>query len=107
MGPTVTCPTLRYNPAVVAEAFATLGQLYPGLIEQVNGRLYDAPEKPIPLLLAANGPKAMKLAGEHGDGLITDPKTCSRDIGISRTLFRSSGGPIRNYPYRRFTPTGR
>jgi TAT-translocated FGD2 family F420-dependent dehydrogenase len=126
MGPTVTCPTLRYHPAVVAEAFATLGQLYPGriflglgsgealneqaatgqwpawrerwdrLIEAVsiirqlwsgqpvqhkgthytvNGRLYDIPAKPIPLLLAANGPKAMKLAGEHGDGLVTDPKT--------------------------------
>jgi TAT-translocated FGD2 family F420-dependent dehydrogenase len=126
MGPTVTCPTLRYNPAVVAEAFATLSQLYPGriflglgsgealneqaatgqwpawrerwdrLIEAVtiirqlwtgnplqykgthytvNGRLYDPPAKPIPLLLAANGPKAMKLAGQHGDGLITDPQT--------------------------------
>ena len=126
MGPTVTCPTLRYNPAVVAEAYATLSQLYPGrvflglgsgealneqaatgdwpawrerwdrLIEAVGiirqlwsgnlvqhkgkhytvkGRLYDPPAQPIPLLLAANGPKAMKLAGEHGDGLITDPKT--------------------------------
>src|SRR5436305_8339749 len=29
---TVTCPTLRYNPAVVAEAFATLNLLYPGRI---------------------------------------------------------------------------
>jgi TAT-translocated FGD2 family F420-dependent dehydrogenase len=126
MGPTVTCPTLRYNPAVVAEAFATLSLLYPGriflglgsgealneqaatgewpawrerwdrLIEAVSiirqlwtgkplqhkgahytvdGRLYDSPPQPIPLLLAANGPKAMKLAGEHGDGLITDPQT--------------------------------
>lgn len=126
MGPTVTCPTLRYNPAVVAEAFATLSQLYPGrvflglgsgealneaaatgqwpswrerwdrlieavaLIRQlwsgqpvnhqgkyytVQGRLYDPPAQPIPLLLAGNGPKAMRLAGEHGDGLITDPKT--------------------------------
>ncbi len=126
MGPTVTCPTLRYNPAVVAQAFATLSQLYPGriflglgsgealneqaatgewpgwrerwerLIEavtiirrlwsgkplqhkgahySVNGRLYDLPARPIPLLLAANGPKAMKLAGQHGDGLITDPQT--------------------------------
>jgi TAT-translocated FGD2 family F420-dependent dehydrogenase len=126
MGPTVTCPTLRYNPAVVAEAFATLSLLYPGriflglgsgealneqaatgewpawrerwdrLIEAVtiirqlwtgkplqhtgahytvNGTLYDPPPQPIPLLLAANGPKAMKLAGEHGDGLITDPQT--------------------------------
>jgi F420-dependent hydroxymycolic acid dehydrogenase len=126
MGPTVTCPTLRYNPAVVAEAFATLSLLYPGriflglgsgealneqaatgewpawrerwdrLIEAVtiirqlwtgkplqhkgahytvDGKLYDPPPQPIPLLLAANGPKAMKLAGEHGDGLITDPQT--------------------------------
>ena len=32
MGPTVTCPTLRYNPAVVAEAFASLSLLYPGRI---------------------------------------------------------------------------
>jgi alkanesulfonate monooxygenase SsuD/methylene tetrahydromethanopterin reductase-like flavin-dependent oxidoreductase (luciferase family) len=32
MGPTVTCPTIRYNPVVVAEAFATLSQLYPGRI---------------------------------------------------------------------------
>ena len=29
IGPTVTCPTLRYNPAVVAEAFASLSLLYP------------------------------------------------------------------------------
>ena len=126
MGPTVTCPTLRYNPAVVAEAYATLSLLYPGriflglgsgealneqaatgewpqwrerwdrLIEAVtiirklwtgqplqhkgahytvDGKLYDPPAQSIPLLLAANGPKAMKLAGEHGDGLITDPQT--------------------------------
>jgi F420-dependent hydroxymycolic acid dehydrogenase len=32
MGPTVTCPILRYHPAVVAEAYATLSQLYPGRI---------------------------------------------------------------------------
>jgi TAT-translocated FGD2 family F420-dependent dehydrogenase len=126
MGPTVTCPTMRYHPAVVAEAFASLSLFYPGriflglgsgealnekaatgewpawrerwdrLIEAVtiirqlwtgrplrhkgehytvDGKLYDPPARPIPLLLAANGPKAMKLAGEHGDGLITDPQT--------------------------------
>lgn len=126
MGPTVTCPILRYNPAVVAEAYATLSLLYPGriflglgsgealneeaatgewpkwrerwdrLIEAVSiirqlwtgqalqhkgshytvdGKLYDPPAQPIPLLLAANGPKAMKLAGQHGDGLVTDPQT--------------------------------
>jgi F420-dependent hydroxymycolic acid dehydrogenase len=126
MGTAVTCPTLRYNPAVVAEAFASLGLFYPGrvflgmgsgealneqaatgqwpawperwerLIEAttiirqlwggqdvkyrgkhytVSARLYDPPAQPIPILLAANGPKAMKLAGQHGDGLITDPQT--------------------------------
>jgi TAT-translocated FGD2 family F420-dependent dehydrogenase len=32
MGTTVTCPTLRYNPAVVAETFASLSLLYPGRI---------------------------------------------------------------------------
>src|SRR5581483_3808652 len=30
MGTTVTCPILRYNPAVVAEGFASLSHLYPG-----------------------------------------------------------------------------
>jgi F420-dependent hydroxymycolic acid dehydrogenase len=142
MGPTVTCPTLRYNPAVVAEAFATLGQLYPGrvflglgsgealneeaatgqwpawrerwdrLIEAVsiirklwsgeplqhkgahytvNGRLYDLPAQPIPLLLAANGPKAMKLAGQHGDGLITDPKTWQESKAEWESGVRAAG----------------
>jgi TAT-translocated FGD2 family F420-dependent dehydrogenase len=126
MGTSVTCPTMRYNPAVVAEAFATLSHLYPGRIylgvgsgealneqaatgiwpewqerwdrlveaisvirqlwtgEQVshegtwysvNAKLYDPPAEPIPLFTAANGPKAMRLAGQHGDGLITDPLT--------------------------------
>lgn len=126
MGTSVTCPTMRYNPAVVAEAFATLSQLYPGrvflgvgsgealneqaatgdwpvwrerwdrLIEaitvirelwtgqnvshqgayyRVNAKLYDPPAAPIPLFVAANGRKSMRLAGQHGDGLITDPLT--------------------------------
>jgi TAT-translocated FGD2 family F420-dependent dehydrogenase len=126
IGTTVTCPTLRYHPAVVAEAFATLAQLYPGRVflgvgsgealnekaatgqwpkwqerwdrlaeaiavirglwsgqpvshqgsyYTVDGRLYDPPPVPIPLLTAANGKKSMRLAGQHGDGLITDPLT--------------------------------
>jgi alkanesulfonate monooxygenase SsuD/methylene tetrahydromethanopterin reductase-like flavin-dependent oxidoreductase (luciferase family) len=32
IGPTVTCPSFRYNPAVVAEAFASLSLLYPNRI---------------------------------------------------------------------------
>jgi F420-dependent hydroxymycolic acid dehydrogenase len=142
MGPTVTCPILRYNPAVVAEAYATLSVLYPGriflglgsgealneeaatgewpkwrerwdrLIEAVtiirqlwtgkglehrgehyvvNGRLYDPPPHTIPLLLAANGPKAMKLAGQHGDGLITDPQTWKQHKGEWESGARAAG----------------
>jgi TAT-translocated FGD2 family F420-dependent dehydrogenase len=126
IGPTVTCPTFRYNPAVVAEAFASLSQLYPGriflgigsgealneeaaigswpkwqerserLIEateiirqlwkgeqvqhqgkyyNVNAKLYDPPRDTIPMLMAANGPKAMRRAGQYGDGLVSDPDT--------------------------------
>jgi TAT-translocated FGD2 family F420-dependent dehydrogenase len=126
MGTTVTCPILRYSPAVVAEAFASLSHLAPGriflgvgsgealneeaatgawpkwrgrwdrLIEaidiiralwsgetvshkgkyyNVDAKLYDPPARPIPLLTAANGRKSMRLAGQYGDGLVTDPLT--------------------------------
>jgi len=126
MGTTVTCPTFRYNPAVVAQGFASLSLLYPGRIflgvgsgEAINEqaavsnwpkwderserlieatelirelwkgqpvkrqgkyypiatRIFDPPAAPIPLLMAANGPKAMRRAGHYADGLITDGKT--------------------------------
>jgi TAT-translocated FGD2 family F420-dependent dehydrogenase len=126
IGPTVTCPTFRYNPGVVAQTYASLDLLYPGriflgigsgealneqaatgnwpnwqerserLIEAtgiirqlwtgqavshkgkyyvLDAKLYDIPAKPIPLLMAANGPKAMRRAGQYADGLITDPNT--------------------------------
>ncbi|MBV8392975.1 MAG: TIGR03557 family F420-dependent LLM class oxidoreductase [Alphaproteobacteria bacterium] len=142
MGTTVTCPTLRYHPAIVAEAFASLASLYPGriflgvgsgealneqaatgewpdweerwerLIEaiaiiralwsgkdvkhagkhyQVEGKLYDPPPRPIPILTAANGRKAMKLAGRHGDGLITDPQTWKQFKGEWQEGARAAG----------------
>jgi TAT-translocated FGD2 family F420-dependent dehydrogenase len=126
MGTTVTCPTFRYNPAVVAQAFASLGLLYPGRIflglgsgEAINEetavgswpkwderserlieateiirelwkggqvkhagkyykldcRVWDVPKTLPPLLMAANGPKAMRRAGRYADGMVTDPKT--------------------------------
>jgi alkanesulfonate monooxygenase SsuD/methylene tetrahydromethanopterin reductase-like flavin-dependent oxidoreductase (luciferase family) len=46
------------------------GQFY-----TVNARLYNPPPQPIPLLAAANGKKSMRLAGQHADGLVTDPLT--------------------------------
>ncbi len=122
-GTGVTCPTYRYHPAVVAQAFASLAILYPGrvflgvgtgerlneqattnafgkyterhdrLVEAISlirqlwtgsrisfaGRyfqtnalkLYDTPPTPPPIFVAAGGPKSATLAGQYGDGWIT------------------------------------
>lgn len=124
LGSAVTCPFYRYNPADVAQAFATLGILYPGRVflgvgtgESVNevppgggwrpyperakrleesieiisrlwsedwvtyeGRfhrvtganIYDKPSPPVPIYVAAGGPRSAMLAGRLGDGWITD-----------------------------------
>ena len=137
------------HPAIVAEAFATLSQLYPGRVflgvgsgEALNekaatgewpnweerweklaeaikiiralwtgefmshkgkhyameGKLYDRPPQPIPLLTAANGPKAMRLAGLHGDGLITDPKTWKQHKAEWEKGVREGGKDPRDMP---------
>ena len=123
IGTSVLTPTYRYHPAVVAQAFATLGCLAPGRIflglgsgEAMNevaptgiewpgagerlerlreavalirelwthervyfegrwyrtrgGTLYDKPPEPIPIWIAAGGPKGARFAGAQG-GLIT------------------------------------
>ena len=122
LGTSVVTPTLRYQPAIVAQAMATLGCLYPdrvwlgvgtgealneaplavpwpdgrerlarlreatGLIHRLwseervnfdgtyyrtrNATIYDRPEAPIPMYVAASGPSAARLAGEVADGLI-------------------------------------
>ena len=123
LGTSVLTPTMRYHPAIVAQAFATLGCLGPGRIflgvgtgEAMNetpitggefpGRkerrlkmaeaikvikllwseervdfegdyyklrratIYDRPEQPVPIYVAASGPLAAKLAGRVGDGFI-------------------------------------
>jgi len=46
---------------------------YKGNYYTVAAKLYDPPPQPVPLLTAANGRKSMRLAGQHGDGLVTDP----------------------------------
>jgi F420-dependent hydroxymycolic acid dehydrogenase len=46
-----------------------------GKYYNIEAKLYDPPPQPIPLLTAANGRKSMRLAGQHGDGLITDPRS--------------------------------
>ena len=124
LGTAVTCPIYRNRPALVAQAFATLGVLYPGrvflgvgtgeavnelpagggwgpyrerrallreaieLIRKLwnedrvthegpgfsiaNAKIYDKPSTPIPIYVAASGPRSAALAGEVGDGWMTN-----------------------------------
>jgi coenzyme F420-dependent glucose-6-phosphate dehydrogenase len=124
IGTSVLTPTFRYNPAVIAQAFATMGCLYPGRImlgvgtgEALNeyatgftgewpefkerfarlresialmrelwtgqkvdfdgefyktegAYMYDVPDQPIPVYVAAGGPVVARYAGRAGDGFI-------------------------------------
>jgi coenzyme F420-dependent glucose-6-phosphate dehydrogenase len=128
IGTSVMTPTFRYNPAVIAQAFATMGCLYPGRImlgvgsgEALNeiatgfrgageqdwpefkerfarlreaidlmrqlwtgdrvdyqgeyysthgASIYDRPDVPIPVYIAAGGPVVARYAGRAGDGFI-------------------------------------
>lgn len=139
-GTGVTCPTYRYHPATVAQAFASLAILNPkrvflgvGTGERLNeqaatnafgnyterhdrlieaitliralwsgsrisfaGRyfqtnavkLYDTPPAPPPIFVAASGPKSAALAGQYGDGWITQ----SRDLTNPKLLAAFSTG---------------
>jgi coenzyme F420-dependent glucose-6-phosphate dehydrogenase len=124
IGTSVTTPTFRLHPSIVAQGFATLGCLAPGRIflgvgtgESLNevpalglewpgfserlGRLreavdlirrlwqdervsfegryyqtlratiYDRPDEPIPILIAAAGARSARFVGAEGDGFIT------------------------------------
>jgi len=123
MGTSVLTPTFRYHPSVVAQAFGTLGDLFPGRVvlgigtgESLNetpatgmpwpeqkertarfrealqlirrlwneervsfegdyyrtrdATIYDRPERPVPIYIAAAGPVIAKLAGERAEGFI-------------------------------------
>lgn len=127
LGTGVTCPTIRYHPAIVAQAAATSAAMMPGrfflgvgsgenlnehvlgdrwpsvavrqeMMEEAievirklwqggykshrgryytveNARIYTLPEELPPIMVAAGGPQAAKLAGRAGDGLIgTSPE---------------------------------
>jgi G6PDH family F420-dependent oxidoreductase len=135
----VTCPILRYHPAIIAQAAATVALLsgnrfslglgagerlnehiagtgWPGVRERhgrlaealdiIQGlltgemahyegryfrldhaRLYDRPERPVPLVVAAGGPDAARLAAQKGHGLIaTEPRAALVEA------YRAAGG---------------
>ena len=133
IGTSVMTPTFRYNPAVIAQAFATMGCLYPGRImlgvgtgealneiatgwrgewpefkerfarlresvelmralwtddrvnydgeyyATVDASIYDRPEQPIPVYIAAGGPFVARYAGRAGDGFIC---TSGKGMGL-------------------------
>lgn len=69
----------RERAARLVEAVGLIRRLWSGewvdhdgRYYQVHGRLYDVPDRPPPIYVAAGGPKSMRLAGLLGDGLITD-----------------------------------
>ena len=123
IGTSMLTPTFRYHPSIVAQAFATLGSMFPGRValgagageslnevpasgiawpeqkertarfkeavdlirrlwveeqlnyhgnfyKTVNATIYDRPEVPVPIYIAAAGPAMAKFAGERGDGFI-------------------------------------
>ncbi|MCL2420162.1 MAG: glucose-6-phosphate dehydrogenase (coenzyme-F420) [Conexibacteraceae bacterium] len=137
----VLTPTLRYQPAVIAHTFATLGALNPGRVvlgigtgeamnenpsigiewpkfkerserlaeavalirrlwteervsfegkyyRTLNATIYDKPEQPIPIFIAAGGPKAAALVGEIGDGFIV---TSGKGAELYHTLLGGLG----------------
>jgi len=123
IGTSVLTPTFRYNPAVIAQAFATMsllsggrvilgvgtgealneiavsGREWPEFKERfarlresvrlmrelwtsdnvsfegdyytlVDAKIYDRPDTPVPVYIAAGGPVVAKYAGRAGDGFI-------------------------------------
>ncbi|MEU4248033.1 glucose-6-phosphate dehydrogenase (coenzyme-F420) [Amycolatopsis sp. NPDC026612] len=123
IGTSVLTPTFRYNPAVIAQAFATMSLLSNGRVilgvgsgealneiavsgrewpefkerfarlresiklirelwtsdnvnfdgeyyQLVNAKIYDRPEQPVPVYIAAGGPVVAKYAGRSGEGFI-------------------------------------
>ena len=132
LGTSVLTATFRYNPAVIAQAFATLGCLYPSRIflglgtgealnetavsgadwpdfkerfarmreaiklmrelwsgdevsfdgeyyRTVGATIYDRPDQPVPIYVAAGGPVVARYAGRSADGFIC---TSGKGMGL-------------------------
>ena len=53
-----------------------------GRFWNVDARLYDPPVSPIPIYVAAGGPKSARLAGLYGDGMIMGASDLKRNPGF-------------------------
>jgi coenzyme F420-dependent glucose-6-phosphate dehydrogenase len=71
-------PKFKERSERLAEAVALMRELWTGervtfegkYYRTVNATIYDRPEQPVPVFIAAGGPKAAALVGEIGDGFI-------------------------------------
>src|SRR5688572_15412498 len=72
-------PDWDVRARMLAESVDVMHELWTGEVTSFQGefyivenaRLYTLPEAPIPVMVAASGPRAAELAGTIGDGLIT------------------------------------
>jgi coenzyme F420-dependent glucose-6-phosphate dehydrogenase len=86
-------PDMRQD--MLEEAIGVLRELHEGgekshygkFFQVHDARIYNLPEEPLPIYLAAGGEQAAKLAGRIGDGLI-----CSAPSAESVKAFDSAGG---------------
>jgi G6PDH family F420-dependent oxidoreductase len=93
VGQTWPPPEMRQD--MLAEAIDVLRLLHKGgershfgkFFHVHDARIYNLPEEPIPIYVAAGGEQAAKLAAEVGDGLI-----CSSPSAESVKAFDKSGG---------------
>lgn len=68
-----------------------------------NATLYSRPDTPPPLMVAASGEAAARLAGSHGDGLIStapDATLVEAFLGARASSGSRRGGPISESPSR-------
>ncbi len=62
-------------------------------------------KEPIPIIVAAQGPKALEVAGEVGDGWVApfcDTESFRRNFDVVRAAARRAGRPVDNFPATMF-----
>ena len=88
-------PEYEIRAEMLEEAVEVIRDLWQGGIHShygahytvANARVYDVPERAVPIMVAAGGPRSAALAGRIGDGLIaTSPDAETIDA------FRGAGG---------------
>ena len=100
-------PDWDVRARMLTEAVGIIRQLHRGEVTSVDGefytvenaRIYTLPEQPVPIYIAASGPRSIKVARDLGDGLIaTAPERellaeFDRDRARARAPRRVRSGP--------------